>query len=1273
MTVLTAARPGGTFVPGQTYEYELTASWAAHAADPLGGPVAAGRHAPDVPRSAGRGRRPRRRHTSCRKPHGGGRDGLALADGRASTPASPPTPPPQPHLLVHVGRPDLRRRGRPPADARGSCGSRRTCRHRRDRRVRGAAADRRTRSRHERARLHRARLANHLWTFGEFIAMYLLDVVAGAVAGGAAAVPDDPPSPRRRSRCQRESLEQRSRSTSSCTRRRCRKVRQVLANVPSLMIFDDHEITDDWNIDYAWVNTVYEQARPAAGRSPTGCSPTCCASTGATGRRRSRPRDPPEQRALDGGRGRRRHRRQPERGGDVRAAARRSDRTAADGAAGAVAARPVGGRRDPVRPGARPRRRLAGADRAAGRAHRPRVPADRPPRRPHLPRGARRCNFRPPPTPVPFDARRRGRADPRQRARRERASSRCSSCCCPSGRALRRLRVVVGGDRQPPGPARPPRRPPPGGAALGRRPLRVHVEADPHRGRRRRRASAQLTASAAKNLEAKNTAIGMFSELDHAARPRARPARPPGTRSCRPPTGPSCSSPPPAGTVLAWDDAVDVLLGRVARGRPRRRRRSPTPVAAAYGLAAPGWTYTIDPVDDPMHDYAAPPVDPPWHGWHPDKSLKMADALQAADLERISRGCSSGCRTSAVVTFTAVRHLADGGTRSCAARSAPSSHRRASPVHGTWCGRTWCCREQREPSRCSTWSRRPTVDAIEAPAACSPSADPGRRWAGRAPIPFGSSRPSPTCSPTPCARWRCRSHDDFCSALRAWGEDLVDLAEVVLSPVAAARRRRRTAGGGPDRSSVLRSKFPRLASLLSRRRRDRRQPAASARASTGRSCATSCSNGAELVDEDFWDELPARPTWRAAGCRPCSRDPADRGAGDARGAAHGRPPARRRSSRRRCRPTPPAWKDLRARTAPAGSRSPLPLQRRPTASACRTAPDLARRLRPRAGDRACCSARSGAPPAGRTVTDFEIWVHPSSDDADRFELRSPVRLHRPGRAERARSGSATTASAGTWNAAIAPRTPSPVAASTNEAVISTRQATPPATAGPAPRAALRHAPRRARPRARPAAARAGRAQRRGGRPDRRLRPRAHQPLVPLARRERSRSREGLRLDLDLDARLRRGHRASASPPRARSRRALARPARRSLKERADPVHSILLSVPIRADAGPLRHPRRGPLRTGRRTLGPVTLVMDGAGGWVGWWADAPGGPKECIGLLAADRRRPAARLPRRHRRRLPRLHRRRPNDRYGGVRHPDHRAAQGLSRASRSPRSASTS
>ena len=33
------------------------------------------------------------------------------------------------------------------------------------------------------------------------------------------------------------------------------------------------------------------------------------------------------------------------------------------------------------------------------------------------------------------------------------------------------------------------------------------------------------------------------------------------------------------------------------------------------------------------------------------------------------------------------------------------------------------------------------------------------------------------------------------------------------------------------------------------------------------------------------------------------------------------------------------------------------------------------------------------------------------------------------------------------------------------------------------------------------------------------------------------------------------------------------------------------------------------------TVGPATLVMDGAGGWLGWWADPPDGQKQCGGLL----------------------------------------------------------
>ncbi|MEX5452748.1 alkaline phosphatase family protein, partial [Stutzerimonas stutzeri] len=36
------------------------------------------------------------------------------------------------------------------------------------------------------------------------------------------------------------------------------RVARALAHVPSLMIFDDHDITDDWNLSARWEQTAYE-------------------------------------------------------------------------------------------------------------------------------------------------------------------------------------------------------------------------------------------------------------------------------------------------------------------------------------------------------------------------------------------------------------------------------------------------------------------------------------------------------------------------------------------------------------------------------------------------------------------------------------------------------------------------------------------------------------------------------------------------------------------------------------------------------------------------------------------------------------------------------------------------------------------------------------------------------------------------------------------------------------------------------------------------------
>ena len=316
-----------------------------------------------------------------------------------------------------VRRPDLRRRGRPPADARGS--------------LRVAAdligidetdvfgtppTDRRPRARHPSARLHRSARPTTCGRFGEFVAIYLLTWSPVLWPASLPPFPHRARSPVRRRPGGRAS---RAGTTIAPTSQLFvaalgRRSGRSLANVPSLMIFDDHEMTDDWNIDYAWVNTVYEQARRPAASSPTDCSPTLCASTGATVPTASRRRATAE-----------------------RASSRRSEDAAAIGDEPAptpcrAARRPDGPLppapppaqalrdltapgADPLRPDARPRRRLAGADRAPGRAHRPRVSrADQAAARASRSAASPR-SFRRRPTPVPLDDRRRCLAGPRHR------------------------------------------------------------------------------------------------------------------------------------------------------------------------------------------------------------------------------------------------------------------------------------------------------------------------------------------------------------------------------------------------------------------------------------------------------------------------------------------------------------------------------------------------------------------------------------------------------------------------------------------------------------------------------------------------------------------------------------------------------------------------------------------------------------------------------------------------------------------------------------------
>lgn len=91
---------------------------------------------------------------------------------------------------------------------------------------------------------------NHLVTLAEVMAMYLLvwsplpwQLVADAPAPAL--------EPRHAERWQRESI------ALAGFRRDLPRCARLLAHVQTLMIFDDHDITDDWNLSAKWETTVY--------------------------------------------------------------------------------------------------------------------------------------------------------------------------------------------------------------------------------------------------------------------------------------------------------------------------------------------------------------------------------------------------------------------------------------------------------------------------------------------------------------------------------------------------------------------------------------------------------------------------------------------------------------------------------------------------------------------------------------------------------------------------------------------------------------------------------------------------------------------------------------------------------------------------------------------------------------------------------------------------------------------------------------------------------
>ena len=138
------------------------------------------------------------------------------------------------------------------------------------------------------ARLSTTSCDNHLLSFGEFAAMYLAawsprvwralatnDELFRAVDGSVSAVLKDALTdwedcydegggdPLTKWRQAKEDGVNRERERVIAWRDSTPKVARALANISTLMIFDDHEITDDWNLNKRWRNRAL---RPTLGK-----------------------------------------------------------------------------------------------------------------------------------------------------------------------------------------------------------------------------------------------------------------------------------------------------------------------------------------------------------------------------------------------------------------------------------------------------------------------------------------------------------------------------------------------------------------------------------------------------------------------------------------------------------------------------------------------------------------------------------------------------------------------------------------------------------------------------------------------------------------------------------------------------------------------------------------------------------------------------------------------------------------------------------------------
>lgn len=448
------------------------------------------------------------------------------------------------------------------------------------------------------------------------------------------------------------------------------------------------------------------------------------------------------------------------------------------------------------------------------------------------------------------------------------------------------------------------------------------------------------------------------------------------------------------------------------------------------------------------------------------------------------------------------------------------------------------------------------------------------------------------------------SHDEFCDAMKAWGRDLTDLAELLLASVVSSTR--------PSRNlleslviELLEWKFPRLAALLS----------------TAGVFDDDVGLGAvfdwealrdflvstpDLVSEAFWDELLAgTPLDDVAGRTPAvllalllvAPDTiAALGRGNLHIAGLPAPPAPAGASA--------DWAELRERTGDwiAVTQALVDVDGR-----WRRAPitTLGDGFEPEQA--VTLALRSRRRPAnGRTVTDFEVWVHPRDDD-DRIELDAAsgfVAALEPG----VRVGVGFDGDTGVWNASIAPRSGSPDAGT---AVISIDKSVdgverPDVVIGPPDHTRLVVRDLGARLTLRAA-----------GEPSVELLVRADGVGLVFTNkwfRALGATGGGLRLEADLEARLSEiGGFSLAADGVLEIRKPWG--GSKTVAGVTLTIHSYVVRLTVRADGDGL-HVRIELRPHWSLNYAAATFVMDGAGGWLGWWADAEGDDRHCTGLLA---------------------------------------------------------